>query len=68
MESIGQLLENAAREHGSRVASPVKRDERSPCVRRGRVAPLRFPPGMDHGQAAQQLEREIRRLSGVSGH
>jgi long-chain acyl-CoA synthetase len=31
-------------------------------------APLRFPPGMDHGQAAQQLEREIRRLSGVSGH
>jgi long-chain acyl-CoA synthetase len=26
-------------------------------------APLRFPPGMDYVQAAQQLEREIRRLS-----
>ena len=26
-------------------------------------APLRFPPGTDHAQAAQQLEREIRRLS-----
>lgn len=25
-------------------------------------APLSFPPGMDHVQAAQQLEREIRRL------
>ncbi|MBL7184454.1 MAG: 1-acyl-sn-glycerol-3-phosphate acyltransferase, partial [Anaerolineae bacterium] len=31
-------------------------------------APLRFPPGMDHAQAAQQLEREIRRLSALSGY
>lgn len=31
-------------------------------------APLRFPPGMDYAQAAQQLEREIRRLSALSGY
>ena len=31
-------------------------------------APLRFPPGMDYVQAAQQLEREIRRLSALSGY
>ena len=31
-------------------------------------APLRFPPGMDPAQAAQQLEREVRRLSAVSGY
>jgi len=30
--------------------------------------PLRFPPGMDHAQAAQQLEREIRRLSALSDY
>jgi len=44
----------------------------SSVPRRGPVevtigAPLRFPPGMDHAQAAQELEREIRRLSGLSG-
>ena len=43
--------------------SPVPR-------RRGPVevtigAPLRFPPGMDHAQAARQLEREIRKLSAL---
>ena len=31
-------------------------------------APLRFPPGMDHAQAAHQLEHEIRRLSALSGY
>ncbi len=31
-------------------------------------APLRFPPGMDYVQAAQQLKREIRRLSALSGY
>jgi long-chain acyl-CoA synthetase len=31
-------------------------------------APLCFPPGMDHAQVAQQLEREIRRLSTLPGY
>lgn len=31
-------------------------------------APLRFPPRMGPAQAAQQLEREIRRLAALSGH
>jgi long-chain acyl-CoA synthetase len=31
-------------------------------------APLCFPPGMDRAQAAQQLEREIRRLSALPGY
>jgi len=44
----------------------------SSVPRRGPVevtmgAPLRFPPGMDHAQAAQEIEREIRRLSASSG-
>jgi long-chain acyl-CoA synthetase len=30
-------------------------------------APLCFPPGMDHGKAAQQLECEMRRLAALSG-
>jgi len=29
-------------------------------------APLCFPPGMDHAKAAQQLEREMRRLAALS--
>ncbi len=42
----------------------------SAVPRRGPVevtmgAPLRFPPGMDHAQAAQQVESEIRRLSAL---
>jgi len=53
------------------VSAILPKGSRRP--RRGPVevtigAPLRFPAGMDHAQAAQQLAQEIHRLSTVSGY
>ena len=60
----------------SPCAAAISRASRSPPaggrwpgrILRFSLSVQSFPPGTDHAQVAQQLEREIRRLSALSGY